>query len=251
MIRRLPSGAADRGPGSTNQAGDAPEARETTGAGENTAMNSRKIAPLLVLMVLAATTVVNAMPLNLARGMPDISTFFVQVDYDAALDTFEAYGAATNLKTSPNGVNHPITPSAGDSFRISAAIDDTGHASAGSLIIEGTTDLSGTSSGVILTGNLADFGFPLNGPGLFEFAFHVSGGDLAARFAPTVGVVLDAQDQLLPDGFKGSFLTGFQNNGGGNANAFAVVPEPLSAVTALVAVGAVTGACARRPNRSS
>ena len=185
------------------------------------------------VILACVVTTAQAVPLNLTPQVPDIFAGLVQVEYDADTDIFSAEGIAEGLDL--DGLAPPDHHIHAGTFAVSATIDDGGVASDGSLQIGGTIGTLGAVSGTLLTGTLTEFGFPDSGPGLFEFVFDVTGGDLAPQFYPQSGVILDAQDFGLSTGFGGSFDGSFSNVGTGNADVFAtVIPEPITAGTSLL-----------------
>ena len=63
-------------------------------------------------------------------------------------------------------------------------------------MIGGTVAALGLTSGTLLTGSVRDIGF-VDPPGgeIFEFHFHLTGGELAPYFdRKKIGVILDAGD---------------------------------------------------------
>ena len=103
----------------------------------------------------------------------------------------------------------------------------------------------GLSSGTLLTGTLSDFGHPDAGPGIFEFIFSLTGGEVPVDGPDlTIGVILDDQSSA----FTGSFANDFSNLGLGNADTFVAgaTPEPLSAAMATLALGVVGVFCTCR-----
>jgi|GEM_PF-763370 len=195
-------------------------------------------------LVLVVGTEANAALIGLTSQPPDITAFFISVNYDATTDALTANGFATNLDL--DGVAPPdYSITAPRAFTISATVDSSGVASGGTLVINGTVPAVGAVSGTLLTGTLTQFGYSTTPGGeIFEFVFTVEDddGDLASSFKPLAGVILDAIDT----GFGGSFTSDFSNSGFGNADTFPV-PEP--ATLSLLLLGGTAIAC-RRIRRS-
>ena len=112
---------------------------------------------------------------------------------------------------------------------MSAQVGPDGSLVAGSLDVTGTIP-NLASSGTLLTGQLAQFGFEPQGGDIFEFIFDVTGGDLAHYYNGETSVVLDATGS----GFTGSFANNFAAMPYLSvADNSAVVPEPSAAVLSL------------------
>jgi hypothetical protein len=180
-----------------------------------------------VLLPLCGSSAASAALLNLNQYPPDITSSFISVSYSGG--AFSATGFPTAFDV--DGTPPPdysivqVAPGVPASFSISLIVNPaTGAAISGTLNITGKIDPIATS-GVLLTGDIADWGY-LDPPGgdLFEFEFDLTGGDLLAYFpGAKAGVILDA----VGSGFNGTFEGEFSNAGSGQADAFAeAVPEP-------------------------
>jgi hypothetical protein len=185
---------------------------------------------------------------------PDIFSGYIDVTYDANSNLFSSTGY--NL-TIYNGTDPETDPQIdfneynwGD-FSISAAIDDAGVASSGSLNLSGKVLGYGTT-GSLLTGDLTFFNAffadtlnPNSDVAIFEFLFDVTGGEMADMFGglgTSVGVIIGcvsvggnvAQEQFTAD-FDNLFDHG---PGYGSAVAdTAPIPEPVTIL--LLALGAM------------
>ncbi len=193
------------------------------------------------LAVLTLASRAGAAPLNLIlECRPDITSGFIDVEYDASSDILSANGFALSIVD--NCANPSVDFDVLGSFDIAATVDGVGVASAGTLSITGEVLGFGPN---LLSGTLSAFGF-LDAPGgdIFEFLFTITGGDLAipAYFGNpgnTVGVILNAAGS----GFDGTFGSNFNNNGGlpgygyGVSDTAPPVPEPVTC--ALMLAGAV------------
>lgn len=196
---------------------------------------------LLCAGVLAMAAVGQASPLNLgAAGLPNIAADSITVTYDPSTGAFIGSGYALNLTQAD-------TPALGiddGTFLVQLLLSSAGVPSGGLLQIEGSIPSLGTASGLLLTGNLTDFGFPEAGDEVFEFIFDVTGGDLADLGVMTgqIDVVLIAIDSGFSGDFADYTATGFANGGHGMAIAF--LPEP--ATLALLGAGATLTFLRRR-----
>jgi len=191
-------------------------------------MNKGMIA-LALLCVLAMTGISAATPLNLTLGLPDVTSGFLSVGYSTATHQLTAGGYAFSLEI--NGVGGPDYSISAGSFSLSATVDQAGGLNGGTFSIGGTISGIGATTGTLLMGNISSFGFA-NAPGgeIFEFTATVTGGDLAALYGPSTGIILDAYDS----GFNGTFLGSFANTGFGVSDTAPVVPEPATLLLALI-----------------
>jgi len=163
------------------------------------------VTPSLLLVFTAGAA--RAVPLNLnLADFPQIATFSIDVDYKKNQDSFTANG--NPLEFDNDGIGLPEIISNGI-YSITATIDESGNASGGGIVIDGTIASLGFNSGTLLTGNLTAFGFPDAGGDPLEFLFDVTGGDAASLFGPVIGV------KLTDSGFTGSFASNWKNNGNG------------------------------------
>ena len=175
-------------------------------------------AGLLAGTVLLTSTAANAALLGLTKATPDLLSGFVDIVYDANLDLFTASGFALELDDDGVGAPEAI---AGGTFDITATIDGSGNATAGSLTIGGTIASLGFNSGTLLTGTVSAFGFTAIGGDPLEFIFTVTGGDAASLYGTDAGVILSDA------GFTGSFASNF-DNGGIGAGVSDTIPVPVA-----------------------
>lgn len=161
---------------------------------------------------------------------PDISSGFITVAYDAATDTLTADGFPGSVKLDDG----PALDIFDGLFTLVAEITEAGVLVGGTIEISGEID--GEAPGTLITGNLIDFGFPDAGGDPLEFLFEVTGGDLAAAFGPTGGIIMGFT------GFDGDFLDDFVNGGSGVADVAAIpLPAPfVLLLSALLGLGATT-----------
>jgi hypothetical protein len=163
---------------------------------------------------------------------PDIFSSNIDLTYDSTTDVLSARGFSLQIEVDAgvqrdilNGTFTIDVTTTSDSAATGIAGDD--------LFISGDIDLDGDSvidvSGTLLTGEVSLFGATV--PGLFEFVFDVTGGELAELFFTQgqAGVILGAQSNST---FTGSFDVDFGNLVGGQAGTgagnsdTAPVPEP-------------------------
>ena len=193
------------------------------------ARSSRKCLALYVLAIFTASVflfspVAQAAPLNLTLlPSPQFFSAYIVVNYTpGGTNNFTANGWATKLIDGSTlyNISYGSTPN----FNITATIDTSGNASAGSLAIGGTIPTLGFNSGTLLTGALTDFGFMSGGGDPLEFLFSGLGGDAAGLFgAYPAGVILSGLD----NDFNGNWAEGFSHTTSGVANTGAT-PEPAT-----------------------
>jgi len=196
-----------------------------------------------LLAVATFANVSSAAPLNLTSTHPgDVTTHYSSVSY--VLDANPLTGTLTvtgepdefdvNSQFIWNGV-----------FSLSMTVmRSTGAVVSGSLSISGDILDGPTYSGLLLEGDITDFGFqdpapPFN-PGLgegsiFEFVVHVTGGELHAPYYTddTAGIIMNIGNASGAPPFTGVFTSAFQNTGlSGLSDTFPMadpnIPEPSS-----------------------
>jgi len=182
---------------------------------------TRPVALAALLFVASGGGKLLAAPLFLTQQPPDLTSAFINVNYNAGTGMFTANGFPTGLSLPPG---YAVTPGA---LSLNMAVNQaTGNLISGTLSITGTVPGAGLLSGTLLTGNISDFGFANGGGEIFEFLVDVTGGDLAGAFGSQAGMILDANDS----GFNGSFQGNFGNTQyQGVSDTFAQpIPEPAS-----------------------
>ena len=169
-------------------------------------MKSRLLGAMCACFIVLVPSLAQAAPLNLTlNDVPDIVSQFIDVTYDASLQTLSASGFALELD---DDGSVPPEPIAGGTFDLTATIDNAGNLVNGTIAIGGTVASLGFNSGTLLTGTLTAFGFPSVGGDPFEFLFDVTGGDAAALYGAgsvPAGVILSGT------GFGGDFGSDFDN----------------------------------------
>ena len=182
-------------------------------------MVTGRISFVFLAFLLTGLGTVQAAPLNLILGTPDISSGFMSTTYNATTDLFAVDGSfASGTLDGANIANQ--------TFFLNANISAGGVLNSGSLTISGTSGIY--NSGTLLTGNLLQVGFSNATPlsGLLEFLFTPTGGDLLAEYGGGNGGII-----LSASGYDGnSFNTDFS---GAPFNSFAdtapvVVPVPAA-----------------------
>jgi hypothetical protein len=189
---------------------------------------------LVVLGIVGTCGQAQAGLLNLAETTPDIYTSFTTINYNYGSSLFTASGSAWTLTTT-GGIEYDVL-GANTAYTITATIDHSGNATLGlpSLVINGEVGEVGATSGTLLTGTLAKFGYmDPPGGGQFDFVFNVTGGDLASSFGPQVGAILIGASTTFTGVF--SDPAGFHNSTQDGAVDTFPVPEP--ATLALLATG--------------
>lgn len=208
-------------------------------------MRTAIFSALAVVCITASMAPANS--LNLEQRPPDIYSNYILVNYTAATKDFTASGFSFTFDLDGNsppdynivdGMNYP-----GGTWDITAKIDNNGDPLSGSLTITGYIPslLGSQGTGTLLTGTLSEFGFPNAGGDPLEFVFTNIGGDLA-QYYDGANVVLQYT------GFQGSFQNDFGNYGLGQSDTF--VPEPVTCVTLLGALGALGGYVRRRAKQA-
>lgn len=191
-------------------------------------MKSRLLGAMCACFIVLVPSLAQAAPLNLTlNDVPDIVSQFIDVTYDASLQTLTASGFALELD---DDGSVPAEPIAGGTFDLTATIDNAGNLVGGTIAIGGTVGSLGFNSGTLLTGALTAFGFPNVGSDPFEFLFDVTGGDAAALYG---GGSVPAGVILSGTGFGGDFASDFDNLSTGPGTGIAVanvgtVPIPAA-----------------------
>lgn len=206
---------------------------------------SRFKAVAFCALLLCSVTSAQAALLGLTPIPPDIVSGFIQIDYTydgAGTGMFSATGfpLEIDLDGSPPPEGMFDNPGPGD-YEIVATIQvdqSTGLpiSVAGALDIQGTIPDLNVNGPNVLQGTLAAFGFEGGGQ-VFEFIFESLTGDLSSLFGQKAGVILSTGGQV----FDGDFRNNFSNSGFGNADTFAIVPEPTTSLLVFMAGAALAG----------
>lgn len=194
---------------------------------------------ILSVVVALLCAQADASLIGLTKSTPDIFSDFITVSYNASSKTFTAqYGSPETLDT--DKITSHDSDIINGSFTITAAVNNSGQATSGTLTIDGTIPSRGYNSGTLLTGTLTQFGYQ-NPPGgqVFDFIFTVTGGDMASLYGSKAGVNLS----YVGNDFKGVFTSNFSNTGMGETDTFSV-PEPASMM--VLAGGLLCAAIRRR-----
>jgi hypothetical protein len=204
---------------------------------------------VLLVSISLLSSKASATPLNLDLHHPDVLSGSIDVVYDAGTDAFSASGFA--LELDDDGVLPNIQLDAPGGFSIAATINDLGAlvGSTGTISLTGTIASEGFLSGTLLTGELTDFGFVGDAAGMiFEFAFDVTGGDLAPDYPSPHGGVIMSSSLNSFGGFGSSFdnlIFDIPGTGAGTSDT-APIPEPSTALL----LGAGLGVLALRRRRA-
>lgn len=211
---------------------------------------------VIAVLVLLGGNVYADLTSLLLQPAPDIFSGYIDTTYDAGSNTFAASGWALAI-----GIGSPDDPINFDefgTFSISAAIDEAGAVSSGSLTLTGQV-LGYGSTGPLLTADnpsffnafFADTQNPDSDVAIFEFLFDVSGGDMAEIFGGSgakVGVILGCVSvggDVAQNQFTADFDNLFGNGPGyGSAVSDTANPIPEPATVSLLAFG--TAALLRR-----
>jgi hypothetical protein len=154
--------------------------------------------------------------------------------YSAAAETFDATATPLSFKASIPAPPRPITNPR--DVEIHIRVDNSGNLLGGvagdDLRIEGNVDLDGNPSttgdnlsGVLLTGEILDFGFLEAGvTDQFDFRFIPTGGALASFWAgKDIGITMNSENSTFGDDFTVDFGGGAK----GNIGAIEPLPGPI------------------------
>lgn len=194
-------------------------------------------------VVLGCASWAQAAPLNLTLNpSPDITSQYIDLSYLAGTDTMTVKGYNVTIDDDNAGPLIDFDDAFSSlNFNIVATIDGAGIASAGTLDVQGDLTSSLGLSGVLLTGDLVDFGSESPGSGLdfFEFIFEVTGGVMAtAQYFGTpgsfVGVVYDTWEDVFDGTFSADFAS-LDNSSSHTDLAPVPIPEPTALSLMLLA----------------
>ena len=195
------------------------------------------------LGIAALTSQASAAPLNLTSTHPgDVTTHYSAVSY--VLDANPLTGTLT-VTGEPDEFDVNSQFIFNSSFSLSMTVmRSTGAVISGSLSISGDTFDGPVYSGLLLEGDIIDFGFQdppfnpaANEGSIFEFVVHVTGGALHAPYyvEDTAGIIMNIGNASGAPPFTGVFTSAFQNTGlSGLSDTFPMadpnIPEPSSVV---------------------
>ncbi len=188
---------------------------------------------LAAFLVLGISSVSQAGPLGVSIDpYPDIMSGFITTTYNATSGAFSANGWALTLDTGTGQQN--ITTN----FRLTATIDKTGAASAGSLTI------GSAAAPLLYTASLLGFAYNAVQGGAMEFLF----GPATGSYVPSIFADTKPLDLQLSagTGFMGTFATGFTSSSGtselrGDPPPQGT-PEPSALLLMMVAAAGLLGA---------
>jgi hypothetical protein len=152
---------------------------------------------------------------------PDITSGFIDLDYNSSTNELTAVGEAITLSLDPDVYSIEGITSFYGEFNLIANIDENGELTTGSFNIFGkisNPELNFTS-GLLLSGSLSFLGFE-NGVGSLNFLFNVDDGDAKDLYGGIGGIILGAT------GFK-DWNTDFSTTSA-IADTGVPVPEPTS-----------------------
>jgi hypothetical protein len=201
----------------------------------------------LGILGVAALPAMGQTSLNLTAHPPDISVGYLNVGYNALSGSFTASGFPLAFNIS--GSSTPDYPTIDDGrYSLSVQLTQTGQPVPGTGSLDITGSIPGlTSSGILLTGELSQFGYQSGGGDIFEFVFDDLRGDLAPYYGGYGGetsVILDAVNAKFNGNFADSFTASPALSVSDNSH---YVPEPSTAILLLAALafGLPAWACHR------
>jgi hypothetical protein len=207
---------------------------------------------IIAVLILLGGNVYADLTSLILQPTPDIFSGYIDVTYSASSNTFAASG--WTLAIANGSVDDPINFDEFGTFSISAAVNESGVASSGSLTLTGQVLGYGATGPLLTANNLSFFNSfftdtlnPTMDVGMFEFLFDVSGGEMANIFGglgAKVGVII-GYTAVGPDVTENQFTADFDNlfgNGPGYGSSVSdtanPIPEP--ATLSLLAFGAAT-----------
>jgi hypothetical protein len=163
----------------------------------------KRVAPaagVFFMALVAAANIAHAAPLGLTlQGSPDISSDFIDLNYNAEDKTLTAYGFAEEIRSA----SAAAATIRNGTFEIIATISNSGEVKEGTITITGAVPALGLD-GTLLSGNIRAVGYESK-DGPLELQFDTSGGALAYDVGPLVNVILSHS------GFAGDFAHDFSS----------------------------------------
>jgi hypothetical protein len=192
-----------------------------------------RMVVLAAFLVLGLSSASQAGPLGVnIDPYPDIMSGFITTTYNAITGSFSANGWALTLDTGTGQQN--ITTN----FKLTATIDKSGAASAGSLTI------GSAAAPLLYSASLRGFAFTAAQGGAMEFLF----GPATGSYVPSIFSDTKPLDLQLSagTGFMGTFATGF-TSGSGTAELrgdppLQGTPEPSALLLMMIAAAGMLGA---------
>ena len=120
---------------------------------------------------------------------PDITSGFIDLDYNSSTNELTAVGEAITLSLDPDVYSIEGITSFYGEFNLIANIDENGELTTGSFNIFGEISDLNFTSGLLLSGSLSFLGFENNSPTL-NFLFNVTGGDAKDLYGGIGGIIL-------------------------------------------------------------
>jgi hypothetical protein len=167
------------------------------------------------------------------EAFPNFDADELVVAYDVETDTLFVVGV--DNVTLELGGEAFINPIGGTGYKLNLAGPQESVQATGSLSITGEIPELGYNSGVLLTGDVVDFGWvePDSGDSPFELqvVFAITGGDAAELFGPTMGI------GLAQTAFPGNWDADWVNGGFGHSVTAEYAPVPLPGALVLLGSG--------------
>ena len=181
--------------------------------------------------------------LGVSPGLPVMSYDDGTTSYVAGTQTFQVDGVPVSVDFPPSRLVSDATGLLSKSVSVNILVDNTGALVGGvpgdDLVVVGAVDTTGDSGldadGVLLTGEVAAFGFLDDGStDRFDFLFVVTGGALAPFYA---GQDIAMTTASAASSFTGDFAVDFGGGAMGNIGPNSVARVSESATMGLFGIG--------------